>query len=100
MRSWPISSSHTYRHTLLSIHLGDQVVGRVRDDGTQNTSNVAGTKGYTQLLPLAAFRLGLGHHILVQGLDSVLEGTCSSNQVGRGSQVRTVLSMAPTQYFW
>ena len=69
-------------HALGGIHLGDQVVGRVGHDGAEDARDVARGKRHAQLLRLAALRLGLGHHILVQRLHHVLKGACGAGQGG------------------
>ena len=43
------------------------------DDGAEDSSDVASSKGHHQLLRLAALSSGLGHHVLVDGLHGPLE---------------------------
>ena len=55
------------------VHVADNSVGRMRDDGAEDSSNVTSSEGDDQLLRLAALGARLRHHILVDGLHSPLE---------------------------
>lgn len=58
------------------VELGHHVVCWVADHRAEDSSDVPGRKGHSQLLCLAALRLGLGHHILVQRHHRVLKAGC------------------------
>ena len=45
------------------VHLGDDSVGRVRDDGAEDTGNVTGSKSHHQLLALGALISWLRHNM-------------------------------------
>lgn len=64
--------------TLAGIELGHHVVCWMGHNRTENTSNVPGSKGHSKLLSVVALLLGLGHNILVQGLNRVLKASCNT----------------------
>lgn len=61
------------RGSLVLVELGDDGVGRVGDDGAENTSNVTGGGSDSELLDLGALSTRLGDDVLVDGLNSALE---------------------------
>jgi hypothetical protein len=66
----------------LRVELADQVVCGLTHDGAEDPGDVAGNEGNTQLLLLGALRLGLGDHVLVQGLHRVFEACKLHHGVG------------------
>merc|ERR1719234_1639940 len=68
--------------TLHLVHVGDQGVCRMRDDGTEDASNVTSSKCYHQLFRLAALVPWLGHHIGVDRFYSSLEAGKLHHGVG------------------
>lgn len=56
------------------VQLGDHRVGRVRDDGAEDTSDVTSGEGDTELFKLGALASRLGNDVSVEGLDGSLEG--------------------------
>jgi hypothetical protein len=57
----------------LFTHLRDKRVSGVRDDGADNTSNVTGGEGDTELSGFAVAILGLSEDVLVEELNGLLE---------------------------
>ena len=55
------------------VHVAHDGVGRVGDDGAEDSRNVTSSEGHHQLLGLAALGTWLGHHVLVDGLHGPLE---------------------------
>jgi len=70
------------RRTLGLVELGNDGVSRVRDDGTEHTSDVTGSKGDHQLFRLGAFITRLGDDILVEGFDGLLKAGKLHHGVG------------------
>merc|ERR1719234_3007996 len=68
--------------TLHFVHVGHQGVCRVRDNGTEDASNISSSKCDHQLLRLAALVSWLGHHIGVNRLNSSLEASKLHHGVG------------------
>ncbi len=66
---------------LAGVQLGHHVVSWVRDNRTEDTSNVSSSKGDSKLLIVAALLLWLWHNILVQSLDCVLKARCTTAQL-------------------
>jgi hypothetical protein len=64
------------------VQLGDHRVGRVRDDGAEDTSNVTSGEGDTELFKLGALGSGLGDDVSVEGLDGSLESPELHHSVG------------------
>ena len=62
---------------LVGVQLGDQIVRGVGDHSAEHASDVSGHERDTQLFCLAALRLWLRHHVLVQRLDCVLKARCA-----------------------
>jgi hypothetical protein len=56
------------------VELGHEGVCGVRDDGAENTGDVTGGEGDSELSGLAVGVLGVGEHVGVEGLDGALEG--------------------------
>lgn len=59
--------------SLVLVELGDDGVGRMRDDGAEDTSNVTRSGGDSKLFDLGALSARLGHDVLVDSLNSALE---------------------------
>ena len=55
------------------VHVAHDGVGRVRDNGAEDTSDVSGGEGDNELLRLGALGSRLGHNVLVDGLHSPLK---------------------------
>merc|ERR1719452_79735 len=55
------------------VHVAHDGVGRVRDNGAEDTGDVSGGEGDNELLRLGALGSGLGHNVLVDGLHSPLK---------------------------
>jgi len=61
------------RRALGLVELGNDGVSRVRDDGTEHTSDVTSGKGDNQLFRLGAFITRLGDNILIEGFHGLLK---------------------------
>jgi hypothetical protein len=59
--------------TLLVVEEGNEIVSRMRDDGTEDSSNVACQKADPQLCLLGALAFWYRNHVLVQGLHGTLK---------------------------
>lgn len=57
----------------LLVQNGHEGIGRVGHDGAEDASYVAGREGHGQLLSFGVLALRLGHHVLGERLDGVLE---------------------------
>ena len=66
----------------LLVHDGDHGVSGVRDDGAEDTREVAGHESDHQLGALAVRLFGCGEHVGVEGLHGVLERTEFDHRVG------------------
>lgn len=66
----------------LLVEDGDHGVSGVRDDGAEDTSEVAGHEHDRQLSSLGVGVLGGGEDVVVEGADDVLEGTELDHGVG------------------
>jgi len=66
---------HNLSHSgsLGRVELGHKVIGRVGNDGAEDTSNVTGQETDAELLGLGALGLRLGHDVLVEGNHGVLK---------------------------
>lgn len=99
-RSAPAHLADNRAHcgALCGVELGHQVVCWVADNRAEDSGNVAGRKGHSELLCLCALRLGLGDHVLVQRLHCVLKAGCMhkshvSQAMGAGRISRSTCCM-------
>lgn len=78
-KQWKLTSGGS---SGLGVEFRDQVVRRLRNNGAEDAGDVTCHEGDSQLLVLAALRLGLGDHILIQSFHGVLEAGKLHHGVG------------------